>query len=186
MIFHFFRSNTLLKAVAFATSGIVVGSGVIEFAGYEVALVDGQSMQPTLNPHPKILNSPDNGWNFSDWVLISHNERFNVKVGDIVTLNNPTTPLDRDIKRVKATEHQVMQTYKGETVVIPKGHMWVEGDNRWLSKDSNKYGPIPAGLVFGKAVAIVWPPSRWQSLKPALPHSGKLVNAAEEISKSDD
>jgi inner membrane protease subunit 2 len=43
-------------------------------------------------------------------------------------------------------------------VVVPYGHVWVEGDNWRNSLDSNDFGPISRGLIEGKAVAI------WRSL----------------------
>ena len=30
---------------------------------------------------------------------------------------------------------------------VPKGHVWLEGDNQFNSNDSRHYGPIPAGLL---------------------------------------
>jgi inner membrane protease subunit 2 len=43
-------------------------------------------------------------------------------------------------------------------VVVPYGHVWVEGDNWRNSLDSNDFGPISRGLIEGKAVGI------WRSL----------------------
>jgi inner membrane protease subunit 2 len=39
-------------------------------------------------------------------------------------------------------------------IVVPYGHVWVEGDNWRESLDSRHYGPITKGLVLGKAVGI--------------------------------
>ena len=43
-------------------------------------------------------------------------------------------------------------------LVVPDGHVWVEGDNPWNSSDSRQYGPIPASLIVGRVVCRVWPP----------------------------
>lgn len=40
---------------------------------------------------------------------------------------------------------------------IPKGDVWVMGDNRINSSDSRYFGPIDKDTVFGKAFAIYWP-----------------------------
>jgi len=40
---------------------------------------------------------------------------------------------------------------------VPKGHVWIEGDNSPNSTDSRMYGPIPVGLVRGRAVLRLWP-----------------------------
>ena len=60
-------------------------------------------------------------------------------------------------------------------VTVPKGRLWVMGDNRAQSDDSryhyvNDYkndpvqSTVPTGDVIGKAVIIAWPPSRWRTL----------------------
>jgi signal peptidase I len=46
------------------------------------------------------------------------------------------------------------------TVAIPKGDVWVMGDNRCDSKDSRYFGPIKASTIVGRAFVVVWPLSR--------------------------
>lgn len=84
------------------------------------------------------------------------------------------------------------ETYKYETgsdyrakfgpITVPAGRLWVMGDHRDRSADSRYHcgdggadGPdnascnvtaatVPVSAVIGKAVLIVWPPSRWTTL----------------------
>jgi hypothetical protein len=35
---------------------------------------------------------------------------------------------------------------------VPQGHVWLLGDNPNHSRDSRHYGPVPSGLIIGKAV----------------------------------
>ncbi|EMD62500.1 hypothetical protein GGP41_001986 [Bipolaris sorokiniana] len=39
-------------------------------------------------------------------------------------------------------------------VVVPYGHVWIEGDNWRKSLDSNDFGPISKGLIQGRAVKV--------------------------------
>ena len=54
--------------------------------------------------------------------------------------------------------------------IVPKGRLWVMGDNRLVSDDSRLHrndpgsGTIPENEVIGRAFMIVWPPSRWRIL----------------------
>ncbi|HEV3226923.1 MAG TPA: signal peptidase I, partial [Acidimicrobiales bacterium] len=40
---------------------------------------------------------------------------------------------------------------------VPKGDLWVMGDNRGDSRDSRFIGPITESSVIGRAIAKVWP-----------------------------
>jgi signal peptidase I len=55
-------------------------------------------------------------------------------------------------------------------IVVPKGRLWVMGDNRAISYDSRLHqedpghGTVPEDEVIGRAFVIVWPPSHWRIL----------------------
>jgi signal peptidase I len=55
-------------------------------------------------------------------------------------------------------------------IVVPKGRLWVMGDNRAVSYDSRLHqsfpghGTIPENKVVGRAFLIVWPLGRWRVL----------------------
>ena len=40
-------------------------------------------------------------------------------------------------------------------LVVPPGHVWVEGDNSPNSYDSRHYGPVPLAQIHGRVVAKV-------------------------------
>ena len=61
-------------------------------------------------------------------------------------------------KRIVAMEGDIVRTlppWEDKTVRIPKGHVWVEGDDPTRSRDSNTFGPLPLGLVNGRIDAIL-------------------------------
>jgi len=45
-------------------------------------------------------------------------------------------------------------------IVVPKGGLWMMGDNRNNSSDSRVFGPIRRDTVVGRAILRVWPPGR--------------------------
>ena len=42
-------------------------------------------------------------------------------------------------------------------IVVPDGHVWLQGDNESNSTDSRHYGPIPEALVTGTVFIKIWP-----------------------------
>jgi signal peptidase I len=45
-------------------------------------------------------------------------------------------------------------------ITVPKGYIYMLGDNRGNSDDSRFWGPVPLGWVVGKSFATYWPPKR--------------------------
>jgi signal peptidase I len=70
-------------------------------------------------------------------------------------------------------------------LTVPKGRLWVMGDNRANSEDSRFHmdlpgdGTIDADSVVGKVWLIVWPPGRWDRVtRPATFDRPALAAAA--------
>uniref|UniRef100_A0A1D1YAU3 Mitochondrial inner membrane protease subunit 1 n=2 Tax=Anthurium amnicola TaxID=1678845 RepID=A0A1D1YAU3_9ARAE len=133
---------------------------------FGVVLVQGPSMLPTINLSGDVLLveriSPHLG---------------KVSVGDVVLVQSPENPLKIVTKRVTGLEGDsvtfLVDPIRGErsrTVVVPKGHVWVAGDNIYQSRDSRQFGAVPYGLVKGKAFCRVWPPEGFELLKKTSMH----------------
>jgi signal peptidase I len=45
-------------------------------------------------------------------------------------------------------------------ITVPKGYVFLMGDNRGESDDSRFWGPVPVSWVIGRAVVTYWPPNR--------------------------
>jgi signal peptidase I len=48
-------------------------------------------------------------------------------------------------------------TFSASCIRVPKGDVFVLGDNRTNSSASNRFGPIPESLIVGRAFVRVWP-----------------------------
>lgn len=160
--------------------------------------VQGVSMQPVLNPEfsEAELWKERNNWSLfplklrrffrSDIVLVNRwlIRNYDLKRGDIVILISPENPDEVLIKRLIAMEGDTVKPlwpYANleKTLLIPKGHCWVEGDNHAMSLDSNTFGPVPLGLIIAKATHIIWPVSRFCKLESKYPEErvvGPLVS----------
>lgn len=74
---------------------------------------------------------------------------------------SPSNPSSLLIKRLVALPKTLVRTlppYSESTVRVPPGHCWIEGDERFHTRDSNTFGPVPLGLIESKVEYIVWPP----------------------------
>jgi len=154
-----------------------VMSTFASYVGYP-AQVYGMSMQPEFNElqvKSKLYNYSSNSVLRLDldavWVSCWNARNFEFQRGDIVVFVSPKDPYEYVIKRIIALEGDMVETNKGDLirVKIPKGHCWVEGDNWNNSVDSNKYGPIPLGLIFGVATNVIWPVHKQRRLNRSVP-----------------
>lgn len=50
-----------------------------------------------------------------------------------------------------------MGTFHSKEIYVPKGMVWLEGDNSENSADSRIYGPVPLGLIQSRVFCKVWP-----------------------------
>ncbi|MCO5575033.1 hypothetical protein L7F22_028830 [Adiantum nelumboides] len=120
--------------------------------------VYGPSMFPTFNAT-------------DDMILVERiSTRFQkVKVGDIVMACSPEEPARVILKRLVAVEGdnitvlpEPLREDVAKQVLVPKGHVWLQGDNPSNSRDSRHYGPVPYALLQGKVCLRIWPPSKWE------------------------
>ncbi|KAF4533806.1 Peptidase S26A signal peptidase I [Lasiodiplodia theobromae] len=124
---------------------------------YEVTGVEGESMAPTLSPRYHDAGELDQVF-FNRLVPPQLLRR-----GDIISFRAPNRPEQVSIKRLVALPGDTVITrgrYPFKKVVVPYNHVWVEGDNWRRTVDSNDFGPLPMGLINGRAEYVVLPLSR--------------------------
>ena len=121
-----------------------------------VAIVNGDSMQPTLNPC-------GDGFRNRDVVLLDKVTK--PEKGDIVVMRSPESARQLVVKRLIGKDGDWVKRRSGGLAHVPKGKIWVEGDNKDTSVDSERFGAVPISLLKAKASHILWPPSRWCRLE---------------------
>jgi signal peptidase I len=160
---------------------VAIGLIIVNFV-VQRTIVDGQSMEPTLQ-------NADNLW------VEKLTPKFGkLKYGDIVTVDVPEkvgaerSPL---IKRVIGVEDDKIEIKDGklflngkemhegyiggdatisenpeyDEVTVPKGCVYVLGDNRENSRDSRSIGPVEVKKISGKAIFRFFPLNKIGPLK---------------------
>ncbi|HKY84775.1 MAG TPA: signal peptidase I [Anaerolineales bacterium] len=145
--------------------------------------VEGSSMEPSLHDGELVvINRLAYRWGAP-------------QRGDIVVFHFPLDPDRRFIKRVIGLpgEHVVVgdgqvtvdgvrldepyiaasPRYTGEWEIQP-GQLFVLGDNRNNSSDSQTWGAVPLDQLIGKAWLVYWPPPE----AGLIPHTGQLAEAS--------
>ncbi|PRW45470.1 mitochondrial inner membrane protease subunit 1-like [Chlorella sorokiniana] len=116
----------------------------------------GPSMMPTFNPR-------------GDVTLVEHVSVWthNIQIGDVVLARSAQNPRHSVMKRVLGMEGDMVYIPSatklglGRTVEVPRGHVWLQGDNFANSTDSRHYGAVPYALLRGRVFLKVWPP--WEA-----------------------
>ncbi|XP_060797818.1 mitochondrial inner membrane protease subunit 1 isoform X1 [Neoarius graeffei] len=132
-----------------------------EYIG-EFVVCSGPSMEPTITNHDVVFSER----------LSRHIYR--IEKGDIVIAKSPFDPHMNICKRViglegdKVCTSSPSDTFKTHTFV-PRGHVWLEGDNLQNSTDSRSYGPVPYGLIQGRVcLKVLWFPLQSKDMQVRL------------------
>ncbi|XP_021773935.1 mitochondrial inner membrane protease subunit 1-like [Chenopodium quinoa] len=124
---------------------------------FSPTIVYGPSMLPTLNIRGDVL------------LVDKFSHRIgNLELGDVVIVKSPQNPRRTLTKRILGMEGDVVSFNSNtgflKTLVVPKGHVWIQGDNLYASNDSRHFGSVPYGLIQGKAFCRIWPFAEFGSL----------------------
>ncbi|KAM7164350.1 mitochondrial inner membrane protease subunit 1 isoform 2-T2 [Macrochelys suwanniensis] len=122
---------------------------IIRYLSYKCVQCSGPSMEPTIQN--------------SDIVFSENLSRhfYCIQKGDIVIAKSPNDPKSNICKRVIGLEGDKVcisspSDFRKSHSYVPKGHVWLEGDNLRNSTDSRCYGPVPYGLIRGRICFKLW------------------------------
>ncbi|CAG8696413.1 1679_t:CDS:2, partial [Ambispora leptoticha] len=80
-----------------------------------------------------------------------------LEIGDVVVCVSPTTPGRSVCKRILGMPGDYICVDPTERnrryLTVPRGHVWLQGDNMSNSTDSRSYGPVPYALIRGRVFA---------------------------------
>ncbi|KAF7638173.1 Peptidase_S24 domain-containing protein [Meloidogyne graminicola] len=140
-----------LRRILHATGIVCTCTAFFDLIGCPMS-ISGTSMMPTLVP--------------GDLIWVSKISK-NPSIGDIVVFTSPSDPTRNHIKRVVALSGDTAKSKQGGRVLVPNNHVWALSDNLKCPTvlDSRAYGPVNNGLIVGKAKCLIWPLSRWSTLK---------------------
>ncbi|WP_068776935.1 signal peptidase I [Paenibacillus sp. FJAT-26967] len=175
------RNRKELRHAAGTVLLIVLAVLVIQRWGFNISMVRGTSMQPTLQPE--------------QWLFVNKTVPWMGEFGqgDMVILKEPASVNRGEhpylVKRIVATAGQRVEIADGRLyidgkeavepysdariedgdfgpLVVAEGTLFVMGDNRRRegSLDSRFFGSVPEGGLIGRAEWIVWPPSSMSGL----------------------
>ena len=122
---------------------------------YEFTQTRGESMLPTLSAQNDFVH------------VLKHKKLIHtiggsrgLRIGDCIVLMKPHDSSQRVCKRITGLPGDIIQVdpsydndFENSFIKIPKGHVWVTGDNLSYSLDSRSYSVVPMGLIIGKVVA---------------------------------
>ncbi|GFP86683.1 mitochondrial inner membrane protease subunit 1 [Phtheirospermum japonicum] len=84
---------------------------------------------------------------------------------DVVLVRSSKNPMKTITKRVLGVEGDTVEFLAdpsrsdlSTSLMVPKGHVWIQEDNIYSSNDSQQLGPIAYGVVPGKVFLRVLPP----------------------------
>jgi signal peptidase I len=173
----------LIKTIFIA---LVLAIGIRTFL-FTPVLVDGISMMPTLQDQSRMivnkivykLHEPER---FD--IVVFHATKEKDYIKRVIGLPGDTVEYKNDVLYVngKAYKESYLNEYKKETTdgpltedfkleeitgkkTVPKGQVFVLGDNRRLSKDSRIIGTVSQKEILGRASFVFWPLSEVEMAK---------------------
>jgi signal peptidase I len=132
--------------------------------------IPSQSMEPTLRPGDQALVFKRSGHAPKRGQLVAFHaprggdillKRVVAVGGDTVGLEDGVLVVNGRHVREPFVNHKAIDSVYFGPVRVKPGTFFAMGDNRANSEDSRDFGAVRTSSIIGRAVARVWPPSRW-------------------------
>lgn len=144
-------------------------------------VVSGNSMDPTFKNNEYLivdeltyyLREPERGevvvFRFPKQPRTHFIKRIIGLPGETVIIKDNKVTIDTGQKRFELTEDYITSPFQAnlELKLLPNEY-FVMGDNRSVSLDSRSWGPLPRGMITGRVLARLLPPSRINLLPGAV------------------
>ncbi|MDX6562563.1 MAG: signal peptidase [Gaiellales bacterium] len=158
------------RAVLLAAGVLLLLVGAVILRAYvaEPFAIPTESMAPTLRPGDHVLveklsyrfGSPRRG----DLVVFAAPDGGALSVkrivglaGDRVAIEDGVLAVNGKLRREPYVDHGSMDSVYFGPVVVPRGDVFVMGDNRADSHDSRDYGAVPRRSLVGRVLVTLWP-----------------------------
>lgn len=104
------------------------------------------------------FRNPDRG----DIVVFNRRDRKGKFIKRVVAVAGDRVQYRHPILLINGRRHAVIknapvQPFGGKPLIIPKGHVFVLGDNVAMSEDSMDFGPVPITSIIGRALFRIFP-----------------------------
>eukprot|EP00729_Bicosta_minor_P009723 gene9723-21387_t len=151
----------LCKVFAFWFIQTSVWLSVIRSYIVDIVPCNGPSMLPTVAQQDLFLATP-----LTLWVRkMMGDKTLGLEKGDVILSLSPQDPDKKVCKRVMGLPGDSVRVGNPlfydmrppQYMTVPRGHVWLLGDNATDSNDSRMYGPVALGLVLHKVIASVKP-----------------------------
>ncbi|ETN68202.1 signal peptidase I [Necator americanus] len=143
-----FKKRSVFRYFTGAGVFYCVAHTIVRHIG-ELVICSGPSMFPTIYDGDLVL---------AERLSVTSG---NIHRGDIVGCLSPHEPDQLLCKRVVAKESDPVSSDLLPNHRVPRGHVFLQGDNYSASTDSRHFGPVPAGLVQIRLSLRIWPISRF-------------------------
>jgi len=164
--------TSALDFLLMVSLSLVLIFGVVRPFIVESFSIPSGSMEPTLMPGDSVLTlkfyyrlfEPHHG----DLVAFKSPEQAGEVLikrvvglsGEVVEVRDSVVFVNGEPQKESYVDHRLIDGAYFGPVKVPEGHLLVMGDNRFNSRDSRDYGPVPEKDTIGKVVLRFWPLER--------------------------